>query len=432
MKIANDFLKLYLDYVEDTESPRLFHIWCALSGIAACAGRRIYYDFGIEEIYPNSYIILVGPPASRKNTAINIMTKMLREVTEVKFAPDDTGGKRQGLIAALDGSDIEEPGEFDAVADMLISGKEISQEALLLKLREQQIRVDSRDDNCLYAVATEFGSLMGQNSMEIITLLNKCFDGEAYEYRLKNTRMVLPKPLMSILAGTTPTSMAGILPPTSVDHGFTSRLVLVYDNRPYKDVAEPAPLDKQMAAQIKSVYSTIFYKMDGVLKPTHGARELFRQSYKVRTKLNDPRFIYYLDRRHIHVKKLASCLALSRLSMTIVEEDVQNALAILEETEVGMPEALGEFGLSPISLARQKMIEFLQYARGPVSQRVLWGVMGSDMKRADFMNSLEEMKAAAKITQITSEVHGITYVYNDPKTTEALDIWQSLTGEELQ
>ena len=98
--LDNKFLKLYLTYVEETESPRIFHIWAALSCISACLGRRAKFPFGIGPIYANSYIALVGPPATRKSTVTSIATKLLKAATTIRFAPDDTGGQRQGIITA--------------------------------------------------------------------------------------------------------------------------------------------------------------------------------------------------------------------------------------------------------------------------------------------------------------------------------------------
>src|SRR3546814_16284416 len=60
------FLNHYMAMVEDTESPRLFHLWSAITGAAAALGRRCFFQLGPITVYPNHYTLLVGTPASRR------------------------------------------------------------------------------------------------------------------------------------------------------------------------------------------------------------------------------------------------------------------------------------------------------------------------------------------------------------------------------
>src|SRR3546814_12105901 len=79
--------------VEETESPRLFHLWSAITGAAAALGRRCFFQLGSITVYPHHYTLLVGTPASRKSTAISMMAKQLRKSTSVRVGPSDSGGK---------------------------------------------------------------------------------------------------------------------------------------------------------------------------------------------------------------------------------------------------------------------------------------------------------------------------------------------------
>src|SRR5262245_35982101 len=101
----NDFLNLYMELVEHTESPRVFHVWSALTGVAACMGRKTWLPWVDGQLFSNVYVLLVGSPASRKSTAMKIMEKRLKKSTGVRFAQDDCGGKRQGLVSAMVGEE---------------------------------------------------------------------------------------------------------------------------------------------------------------------------------------------------------------------------------------------------------------------------------------------------------------------------------------
>jgi len=96
-----------------------------------------------------------------------------------------------------------------------------------------------------------------------------------------------------------------------------------------------------------------------------------------------------------------------------------------------MPDALGEYGLSPLAVARQKMLEFIQHAKGPVTDTILWAMLRKDMRLLDFKNSLAELVNANKISQVKirlakdqPEVTG--FIYNE----DLGDVLGALAGEE--
>ena len=110
------FFQNYMSMVEDTESPRLYHLWASVSAIACSLGRSVHFPMGVAgDIYPNHYILLVGDPAARKSTAMKVASRLLKDCTSVRFAPSDTGGQRQGLIRAMT--------QFDEAADALKIGR---------------------------------------------------------------------------------------------------------------------------------------------------------------------------------------------------------------------------------------------------------------------------------------------------------------------
>ena len=224
LRISNPFLKAYLEYVEDTESPRIFHVFSALSVLGACTGRRVYLPFGVEPIFPNLYILLVGPPAVRKSTAIKIAKRKVVELTNIRLAPDDTGGQPQGLLAAMESRDTDLKMEDDEI--------EMAMRALDLDaINGTKIRIDARDKHVLYALATEFGSFIGVKSLTMTRFLVKVYDGDEYQYRLKSEQRVLNESLLSILGATTPSDINECFPKAAMNQGFTSRIIFVFGDK---------------------------------------------------------------------------------------------------------------------------------------------------------------------------------------------------------
>src|SRR3546814_7561015 len=78
------FLNHYMAMVEDTESPRLFHLWSAITGAAAALGRRCFFQLGPITVYPNHYTLLVGTPASRKRSEEH--TSELQSLMRISYA----------------------------------------------------------------------------------------------------------------------------------------------------------------------------------------------------------------------------------------------------------------------------------------------------------------------------------------------------------
>lgn len=417
LKVENPFLQEYLEYVEDTESPRIYHIWSAISAVSAALGRRVYFPFGIGPIYPNEYILLVGPPATRKSTAINLAGKLIKKSTNIRIAPEDTAGKRQGLIAAMeDKSEEERTLEEIETADIATFLEEVGNHVT---------SVDISDRHSLYALASEFNIFIGQNSLEMINFLTKVYDGEDYTYKIKSDMSVLKEPLMGLLGGTTPTSIAEAFPSETIGHGLMSRIILVFANKKYKQIARPSPLNQDLENSIRGTLNYIYLNLRGEFTETNKAHDASVEMYSEEIDIKDSRFVYYCDRRQTHHIKLCMALAAMKKSMTITMDDIEEADRILKYTEQFMPDALGEFGLSPLASAKQKLWEFIQHNHDmAIPERLLHSVMSRDMKRVDLMNTLAELVNQEKLKRFDSEV-GTVYMYHDREA----DVLNLISGD---
>lgn len=421
----NSFLRTYLDYVEDTESPRIFHIWSALCGISGCLGRKSFLDFGVSPMYPNLFILLVGPPATRKGTAMNITKRNLRQATKIRFAPTDTSGKRQGLIKAFEGDfDSEEEQEL---AKLITVTDGVSAEDMLSALGETEMNVSPENVNYIFVAASEFTTFTGSGNSEFLVFLQEMYDGESYDYRLKNEHKILLDPLMSLIGCTTPTNIADSLPAAAIGQGFMSRVLLVFGDQKYKRIARPPELPENLAVEIRRVFSTLFYEFEGPFQESDSVKKLEEKLYDTEIHISDHRFIYYIERRHTHLLKVAMCLTAARLSQTIEQEDIEIADALLKLTEPAMPDALGEFGMSPIAKGKQKLVDFLNSVSEPVTPNVLWQVMHRDMTQKDFPTALADLVNSGKINKVVTE-DGPAYIAHN-KSLKDKELLEALADE---
>lgn len=412
--VKNPFLKKHLQYVNNTESPVIMHIWSAISAAAAAMGRHVWLEQGTGNMFPNMYILLVGPPGVRKNSAINYAVKILRESTGVKFAPDDTGGQRQGLIVALEDS------ESDDVSAQL-GGTDLADINLLVKddvlsslgKVKLNLTADDPDAHALYICATEFGSFLGQGSLDMTRFLIKMWDAEDYTYKIRKEYNILKNPLLNLLGGTTAADLSTLLPPEAIGQGFMSRIILVFASQKAKRLPPSKSfLNNNLSKDLEKVYKFLFETLEGKMIMSNEAAKVSDKIYMEDIKIADTRFIHYSERRQDHLTKLAMVLAATKMSDTIAPADMEEANNILLQTERTMTDALGEYGLSPLAVARQKMVEFIQHANGPVSDNILWMMLRKDMRMLDFKNCLSELINARKILQVKTK-QGTAFVYNE-------------------
>lgn len=402
--IKHEFISAYLRYVEDTESPRLFHIWAALAGVSAALGRRCWYPRAMKPIYPNLFTVFVGSPATKKSTAINIMVDLLEDVTNVRFAPDDTGGQRQGLIDAMAKAQTtvdEEQELLEALGasqpDRPFNLSDLTGDNLR---KLDDIHLDCRDPYSMFAVASELNSFIGENNTAMMTFLQRMFDGDKYTYKLKATEHTIKGAILNILGGTTPGQIALAIPQAAIGQGFTSRVIFVHGDQVHKRVPRPS-LDQALIPYLKLTYKTAFFDLNGAFEETKGAADAFDRIYLEGVAIKDPRFTHYCERRNGELlQKVAMALTASRGSLSIQAHDVTIANQLLMMTEDLMPLALGEYGMNTLGVAKQRLLDYITGATGAVPTQLLYSLMSRDMKQLDFYNAILELHNAGKISKV--------------------------------
>lgn len=407
-EFETQYLNEYLRMVEDTESPRIFHIWSAVFALGCALGRRCWLPFGTFDIFPNQYVLIVGSPGTRKTTAANQAKRLLRQSTGVRFAPSDTGGQRQGLVLALAN---EESRDKEFMGDVELGSREntITSLTQLEEITnepesEQAMFVAEADKHHLAVVASEFSRFIGQNNLSMLDFLGERYDGEDYEYRTRQSNVVLKNPLINILACTTPTMLNNSMPPAAGGQGFLSRMILVYGTRKYKQVARPIAPSVELVNRVKDRLNDAYHRLSGPFDETPDGRSYSESLYEYGVEISDSRFGYYGERRYTHLIKLAMCLAASRGDRLITKPDYEESHRILRATERGMPDALGEFGLNPLALLKQEILEQLRATQGPLTMEQIVAMFHRDARSreiAEVINDLLKM-GQVKMSQLPS------------------------------
>lgn len=406
MQIANPFIKKYLTITDNSEAPPIFRLWSLLSASSANLGRRNFYRLGDITIFPNQYILLVGNPGSRKSTAISAAKKIMKGFPNITYAPDDTGGQRQGLISYL--HTLSETYGIDWDIDKSDTPKTEMDKAI------KSIKTNVADSQSLYIAAGEFASVIGQNAYDLIVFLTKTWDGDEHIYSLKSSTITLSHPLLNLIGGTTPTALSTAFPEEAMGQGYLSRNILVYGET-IKRVPRPTKVNREDLLFLINSFITIA-NSSGAFTESEEAAELIDRLYEYEPTITDFRLLYYKERRHVHLIKLIMSIAALSGRKHIIKEDVLDAQSILTATEEAMPMALGEYGLTPTSKVKQKVVEFLNSVNEPLTSDVLYATVKRDCKASDFASILRDLLNEEAITLYrTGEDTQPAYIANKTK-----------------
>lgn len=409
--ITNRTITELLKATRSTEHPPLMSVWAALSCCAAAANRHVWFDFKIKHIYPNMFVILSGIPATKKSQAMKPFVNMLKRATDqVKYAPDDTAGMKQGLMESM-----KDP--------LVLEGTEEQLDAILTGTGSIESNFQPKiaaDRYTMFIAAGELGSILGASTLDLLRFLIKGWEGDDYKYRLKKSQDMLPNTLLNMLGATTPEDLAKFLPTEAVGQGLPSRIIFVNDAKQAK-IAWPEDVESALTGLLEPVYSWASKKTYGEMAVTPQARAKIEAIYmEFEVDITDTRFNYYSDRRQEHTIKLAMNMSLMDKRMEITAQDVEDAHRLLCITEIRMPDALGVYGLSPVSQARQALLDFLGKSETPVPENVLWHLMSKDMRHSDFMETLGGYVQEGKIERQTLTGLGVCYVKAVAKSMKAL------------
>ena len=183
----------------------------------------------------------------------------------------------------------------------------------------------------------------------------------------KGTNIKIPRPQLSILAGSTPSNLIKFMPPNAWDQGFTSRIILVYSDERFvgDDFASTRrDLPEGMIHDLKVIYS-----LQGEAQTTEGYRKCIAnwRANSENPKPTHPKLAHYNTRRRAHLYKLSMVSAVDRGNELVLDaEDYQTALGWLTEAEMNMP-GIFEAGSATVDArAIDEIVDFIRRQGKPV------------------------------------------------------------------
>lgn len=328
---VKDWLEGYLTYTFNSEPPELFHIWTAISTIAAALQRKCVMNWGKLRFYPNMYIVIVAPSGkARKGTAMGYGQDFLSRL-EIKMAAESiTREALVGEILSAYTTEIADAGDtatYSAHSSLTIYAPEL---VVFLGYNQQQLMMDLTDwYDCGHGP-----------------------DGK-WTYRTKTQGVdELIGVWVNLMGATTPDLLRSSLSMDAIGGGLTSRIVFIYEEDKRKSC--PAPfLSPEEVALGEDLYSDLerIHLMKGQFKPSSSFIDRWVDWYieqDTRKIFDEPHLMPYVERRPVHVMKLSMILNACRTSsMVLTDFDLNRAIDLLERTEIKMPKTFSGIGKAP-------------------------------------------------------------------------------------
>ena len=382
----------FVRYTDNSEPPILYRKWVAVSTVAAALQRKVFLEWGTYKLYPNMYIVLVGPPAARKGTAMSPGSKLLRRLG-IKLAAEAT--TREALISTL-----KESFRTDVTPD---GGSILSHSSLTI-------------------FSPELTVFLGYNNVILMADLSDWYDSaDRWTYRTKNSGTdEIDGVFVNLLGATTPELLQTTLPQDAIGGGLTSRIVFVYEEKKGKVVAAPfltteqANLEEWLQEDLDRIYL-----LNGQYQVTKSYMERWIEWYEyqdMHPPFNDQKFEGYLGRRQTHVQKLSMIICASYpinkgdKKLIITREHLDEAIEMLEETEKKMPNVFGGFGQNALASVMDKVLKHIRNSKGKVNVKELNRMFLYDANKED-------------IASILATLEGGDYIkiyYGEKVTVEAL------------
>ena len=308
----------FVSYTEGKGSPLLWRKWAAIFTIAAAIERKVWLKTAKGKLYPNMYIVLVGKAGTGKSLATNTVYECLSELSEngnIHVAP--TSVTKASLIDALDAAErkIIRPTATPPIFSF----------------------------NSLSIVVNELGVFLPAYDGEFMNTLTDLWDCKNYSEtrRTNKININIPAAQLNMFSATTPAYLNGFLPEGAWEHGFMSRVLMIYSGAAdFTDMFAEFEFDStlwdNLVLDLKSIN-----QMVGELTPTNEVKEALNawarsggQPQPTHPKLTD-----YLSRRPAHLLKLCqiACVA-SGDGYEITLDHYAEALDWLTEAEHAIPD----------------------------------------------------------------------------------------------
>lgn len=310
---------------KETESPERYWYWSSLATISAIVKRNIYLNRGGKYLlYPNLYVLLIGPSGVRKGPPITLARKLVSEV------------KATRVIAGR--------GSIQAYIKELSSAYHMADGSILTEA-------------CGFLVSGELGAFLVEDpaAYTILTdLYDACFYNEWKNY-IKGTGVdTLKGVYLTMLGASNESLLHTTIPKNVIGGGFVGRSMVVVEEkkRGVNSLIYSSNGNLDYTELSKHLYELT--KLEGGFKFTDDAAKFaddWYTKYNIRQeKLKHRDKLGLSERIFEHILKVAMLISLSKkFDLILDESDIQESVLVCQECIAGTKRVFMNEGQSETS-----------------------------------------------------------------------------------
>lgn len=428
-------------YTDGLTSPDTYIDFGFYYTIAACLQRRVWLPPSHMPVFPNLYIVFIGPPGVGKGLVIGNVGRMIKfhkrnnpyesrkpVVDPVADAAGDASlaetlaqvdYNTAQLGATHTPKNIEKPLLFPVAADA--TSFEALTMAIAASLRHvSHVKVDPITERKMQGIYThssicftlsELSSLFRKKAEDVVRFLQITFDCEDYKKDTKTQGTDRIKNCcVSLLGAATQEFMVKLYKDDLANEGFASRTIFIYEPRDRKTAAFIPELDELQKKCEKDIQDHILNlsKLYGQVNMSDEVRD-FIESWHRKAQIERPNLSdslrYYYARKKIHLMKLSMAVHFAESTeMNLELSSVQKALAMLDKVELKMHYALVNTNTNPYYKTSFKVVDFLR-VNGKRTKRELYAALyeflGTNDPDKALENILDYCLVSGKIVTLT-------------------------------
>lgn len=339
----------YMFYASENEASPTLHKWASIMTLSAAMSRKTWFPQGDWLIHPNLYVFFVGAPGDCKSVAMSLAQKVIHDFTDIEIAPD-----------------------------------QITREALtqfLQKSCQKQFAYDNKliDYSPITIFSDELVILLGAEPLRMIDILTILYNNQAtLKINTKNQGSDhIIRPCVTLLGCLTPSTLNNMLTQNLISGGFCRRMILVYT----KDRVDNKPLPKMSAAHLSAKSRCIEHakrvqQLTGPFALTPEAEEFFIDWYmntksRQRKTATSDVMRHWFGSKDTPLLKVSMCLSvMDSLDMKIELDHLQEALALIDDTEKDIMSVLGGGGRNDLAPITRRIEAYIQANPGVTSKRI--------------------------------------------------------------
>lgn len=338
-RLLDNWLLSFRDWtINRSEAKESLIIWSGLFTLASVAKRHVYFPrrlMGSYEIFPNLYVIFIGPSSViRKSTTVNYGEHLMTQLDSLNIAPSGTS------------------------ASMLVGA------------------MAETVDGSTTVISSEFGTFIQTSKEDMYDILSDLYDGKIkHDYQTRaHGQEYIARPCLNLFAATTPDWLQE-QPLYVIGGGFSARTIYVHETTIRKRQlyyhlhwADYVKLEKELVHDLEHIT-----ELSGEFRHENSeVADSMEQWYQVSAEEEvQKNLVAFRNRKHVHVHKVAMLLSLAeRDDLVITMGHFEAALALLDDIENKLPKVFASVGKNPFGGELEMLLSYIQAQHKVEFQRI--------------------------------------------------------------